>query len=154
MKRCSTCGELKPLDEFNLRRRSPDGRQFRCRACSRAWYLANRERHIANVALRRNRVRAELFGVLMDLLSESCCIDCGEDDPVVLEFDHVGPKTANVSELAFSGVSEARLRAEIAQCEIVCANCHRRRTARRAMSRRWRATRKWAASDSNRKPAH
>jgi 5-methylcytosine-specific restriction endonuclease McrA len=59
------------------------------------------------------------------------CLDCGERDTVVLEFDHVGPKRAEVSTLVRRGVLEPVLLAEMARCEIVCANCHRRRTARR-----------------------
>lgn len=46
-KRCSMCGESKPLDEFNRDRAAKDGRQGRCRACSRAgfsaWNAANPE---------------------------------------------------------------------------------------------------------------
>jgi hypothetical protein len=33
----------------------------------------------------------------------------------------------------------SRLQAEIAQCEIRCANCHRRQTAERGMHFRFRA---------------
>ena len=62
-------------------------------------------------------------------LSAAGCIDCGEDDLVVLEFDHVGPKRATVTQLARDGASLARLRHEIARCEVRCVNCHRRVTA-------------------------
>jgi 5-methylcytosine-specific restriction endonuclease McrA len=65
-----------------------------------------------------------------ELLMRSCCADCGDSRLVVLEFDHVGPKTANVIELARRGVGLGRLDAEISQCVIRCANCHRRRTRR------------------------
>jgi hypothetical protein len=50
---------------------------------------------------------------------------------VVLEFDHVGPKGATVTQLARDGASLARLRKEIARCEVRCVNCHRRVTAAR-----------------------
>jgi hypothetical protein len=46
----------------------------------------------------------------------------------VLEFDHVRGKSANISDLIRSEVGLARLAAEIARCDIRCANCHRRRT--------------------------
>ena len=61
-------------------------------------------------------------------LMNSSCVDCGEDDLVVLEFDHVGMKTGDVCRLAVSGCSLRRLKSEIDECEVRCANCHRART--------------------------
>lgn len=142
MKVCCTCHVTKALEEFNLLRRSADGRQPRCRECQRRYHAENREQHVAQIRARQKRIRVELAMYVLGYLSDRCCVDCGEDDPVVLEFDHVGTKTANVSRLVTDCVSETRLAAEIAQCEVVCANCHRRRTSMRASSRRWRATRR------------
>jgi hypothetical protein len=64
-------------------------------------------------------------------------LDCGESDLAVLEFDHVGEKKAGIADIVNKGISESRVRAEIECCEVVCANCHRRRTASRQGS--WRA---------------
>lgn len=64
-------------------------------------------------------------------LAESGCVECGERDVVVLEFDHVGDKRAAVSDLAWNGYSLESLRREVAQCEVRCCNCHRRRTLER-----------------------
>jgi hypothetical protein len=61
-------------------------------------------------------------------LEGSGCADCGLRDMCVLDFDHVGPKQANVVWLANSGCRLERLIAEIERCEVRCANCHRRRT--------------------------
>lgn len=58
------------------------------------------------------------------------CIDCGEVDPIVLHFDHVrGKKLGNVTTMAHAQRPLEVLRAEIAKCEVRCANCHTRRTA-------------------------
>lgn len=59
------------------------------------------------------------------------CADCGFDEfPEALEFDHVlGEKIKEVSRLARGGLKA--LFEEIAKCEVVCANCHRRRTSSR-----------------------
>jgi 5-methylcytosine-specific restriction endonuclease McrA len=65
------------------------------------------------------------------ILRRSACVDCGEREPIVLEFDHVGPKRGSVTQLGWWGYSLPTIDAEIAQCEIRCANCHRRATAAR-----------------------
>jgi hypothetical protein len=69
-------------------------------------------------------------------LVEHPCTDCGEHDPVVLEFDHVGEKTATIARLVSDGAELGILADEISRCEVVCVNCHRRRTARRASAAR------------------
>ena len=63
-----------------------------------------------------------------ELPSRSWCVDCGDDRLAVLEFDHVGPKRANVVRLARRGCSLETLEDEVSHCQIRCANCHRRRT--------------------------
>jgi hypothetical protein len=64
------------------------------------------------------------------------CVDRGEADPVVLEFDHLDEKLASISVLLSQAATSAAIEAEIARCEVVCTNCHRRRTATRAGWRR------------------
>lgn len=56
-KKCCKCKEEKPLDEFNRRKRSPDGRQTYCRECHKDHYRANKERYLqqANEWTERNR---------------------------------------------------------------------------------------------------
>ncbi len=77
----------------------------------------------------RYRDRNRLF--LDAYLAEHPCVDCGEADIVVLEFDHVrGTKKRALSVLVKHASSLDVLRAEIAKCDVRCANCHRRQTAR------------------------
>ena len=65
-----------------------------------------------------------------DYLSTHPCMDCGECDPVVLEFDHVkGIKVASISSLVAMGYSIPTIQKEIEKCEVRCANCHRKKTA-------------------------
>ena len=64
------------------------------------------------------------------------CKDCGHADPDVLEFDHLDPKTKNmhVGNMPNEGYSIKRIKEEIRKCEVVCANCHRKRTVK---ARKW-----------------
>lgn len=67
---------------------------------------------------------------LYDFLERSACIDCGCRELCSLDFDHIGPKLGHLGELARGGYGIARLQREIAECEVRCGNCHRRRTAK------------------------
>lgn len=84
---------------------------------------------------------------VLGLLAAATCADCGLADPLVLEFDHVAEKTAEISKLVHEGYALARIQAEVACCEIVCANCHRRRT-------HFRAGGSWRVDLESRVPAH
>ena len=55
------------------------------------------------------------------------CQDCGyAGHPAVLEFDHVrGVKSFTIGHKAHYSLD--RLKAEVAKCDVVCANCHRLR---------------------------
>jgi hypothetical protein len=65
------------------------------------------------------------------------CVDCGYNaHPRALDFDHIGTdKVGDVGRLAHSRIAWPRLLAEIAKCEVVCANCHRIRTYERERAR-------------------
>ena len=76
----------------------------------------------------RRRSLEFVYGVL----ARGLCTDCGDSDPLVLEFDHVGAKRKNVSWLAWTGYSLETLLKEICACVIRCCNCHIRRTSERA----------------------
>lgn len=55
----------------------------------------------------------------------------GDDDPVVLEFEHVrGHKDGSICGLIQRGFAWAAISAEIQKCEVRCCNCHRRKTAK------------------------
>lgn len=60
------------------------------------------------------------------------CERCGEPDPACLEFHHKNPaeKEGLVSYMVAQAYSLTRIRAEIAKCEVLCSNCHRKHHAR------------------------
>ena len=143
LKRCAMCKQTKPLSEFNVHRGRKDGLQPQCRECSRArsrrYYAENRDKHLEVIRARRARERATNQDLMLAFLATRACVDCGETDVCVLEFDHLRDKTCNVSTMVHRGVRWALIVEEIAKCEVVCANCHRRRTHARQNSYRVRA---------------
>jgi hypothetical protein len=65
---------------------------------------------------------------LSEIKEKSGCVDCGINNPIVLDFDHLHDKKYNVSRMIHDGFSWAAIKKEISKCEVVCANCHRIRT--------------------------
>jgi hypothetical protein len=106
-----------------------DARREYNREYQRKWYRKNRELHLARVQRVIRRLRAETKKYL-DECKRQPCTDCGLSyPPYVMDFDHVrGDKVANLSQLRNGRAKWEIILAEIAKCEIVCANCHRQRT--------------------------
>ncbi len=113
-RKCPRCGEIRPAVMFYS-----TGNQKWCRYCHRAYYedrRADRQAYCDRVKMRRG------------------CADCGirSDHPEIYDFDHMpgAAKTKPVSAFLTSGTFDD-LVAEVAKCEVVCANCHRIRTRAR-----------------------
>jgi hypothetical protein len=104
------------------------------RAASRRHYEKHRDQVIADAKKYSKIVRARIRAYIKDYLKANPCVDCGEADPVILEFDHVRDKDFNISDATRKGVSINKLRDEIAKCEVRCANCHRKKTYQRSGS--------------------
>ena len=137
-KRCSTCHDRRPLTDFNVRVAAPDGLQARCRDCSRQWYAANRAAHRANVRRRSAAIKKEYKRRIGEHLMAHPCVDCGEADVRVLDFDHLdaADKRADIAWLVNAGGRWRDIELEIAKCEVRCANFHRRVTSDRAQDGR------------------
>jgi hypothetical protein len=138
MKRCPQCKKTKALEGFAIARRRKDGRQSTCKECKREWDRKIYKRNPQKYADRNAAKRELLRKLIAEYLQGHPCVDCGENDIVVLEFDHIGDdKVSDISHLISRGAAWATLLREIAKCEVVCANDHRRRTARRGGHYRW-----------------
>lgn len=68
---------------------------------------------------------------LSEIKQSSGCTDCGENNPIVLDFDHIRDKKYNISRMIHDGFSWSSIKKEIEKCQVVCANCHRIRTYNR-----------------------
>lgn len=99
-------------------------------AASRRYYERNKE--LVKSKTRRNsavKIAAQR-AMILDHLLKHPCVDCGESDPIVLDFDHIDGKTKcfSIANRAGTYSNTEKLVAEMAKCEIRCANCHRRKT--------------------------
>lgn len=135
MKTCATCGELKEESEYYWRNRLLGKRWGTCKDCQRKqrhnWYEKNKEAHKKTTLNRKKQAVQEARSFVWDYLASHPCVDCGESDPVVLEFDHVkGEKVKNITDMASAGYSPDAIAREISKCVVRCANCHRRRTSK------------------------
>jgi hypothetical protein len=136
MKKCSRCKKEKKIEEFNFKFKSTGQRQLQCRECTRLLiknhYNSNREYYLKKTRKRNSKLKLVIQGYLEQYLSVHPCVDCGEPDIAVLEFDHKGEvkKFKAVAQLLKGRYSLEIVKKEIEKCEVRCANCHRRKTAK------------------------
>ena len=111
---CLGCKSRLPITEFNKRASSRDGMQTKCRPC-----------HSKVKVIGRDRRKKTVF----DYLLSHPCVDCGEKDPIVLDFDHIRDKKYNICTMMTQYHPIDKILEEIEKCVVRCANCHRRTTA-------------------------
>jgi len=104
---------------------------------SKSHYYENADKYRKSAIERGKKNKGAVYQKMMEYLSLHPCVDCGETDLVVLEFDHVKPdKKRNVFAMVHGRYKWDTVLKEISKCEVRCANCHRRITAKR--SGKWR----------------
>ena len=140
IKRCSRCKQELPIVCFGKNAAKKDNLQTQCKTCKklsiREWYHKNGDHQRSRVNANRKVLRDKNRALISEYLRSHPCVDCGEADLVVLEFDHVcGNKEADISKL-MNQASIQKILEEIKKCEVRCANCHRRKTYQRDGS--WR----------------
>lgn len=136
---CVHCEVTKAREEFGTCNRR---RRKMCKICCAA---AVRKTYRMNIGYRqkasdKRKARAlEKHRFLYQYVRDHPCVDCGETDPLVLQFDHViGNKSQDVP--GMSQHSLEKIIEEIAKCVIRCANCHARKTACERNSIRFQLT--------------
>ena len=126
MKHCRLCDQDLPMDAFAPRR-------AQCRECRR---VAQRAHYYNFTDWEQRRAYqhakyARAKEIVLEIKSNPCT-DCGgRFPPYVMHFDHRDPSQKRLSVSALTGAGHVRtLLAEIAKCDLVCANCHAIRTHR------------------------
>ena len=130
MKRCGSCGEMKPLDQFHRRGR---GHQTWCKDCRRTYDSRYHRTTRARRLEQKKRLHQEFRNWYLELKDGQPCADCGgQFHHSAMTWDHLPgeEKLDNVSSL-LTRHSRKRILTEISKCELVCANCHAIRTFER-----------------------
>ena len=118
-----------------IRRSEPEKLQSWCRSCfaeaGARHYRNNIDRERARLYRNNARRRAESQRRVLEYLLAHPCVDCGEADVVVLQFDHLRDKKFDVSAMISSGASWRRIEAEIgnASCVALTAITEKRLTS-------------------------
>ena len=138
MKDCTKCRIAKLASEYFVKDKT--GRlHSQCKLCYKEHrksyykqhYATYHEQYLARAKQRRAGQRLEYRQNMIAYMADKSCVTCGESDIRVLEFDHLDPslKTFNVSQAVAKGYSWNDVLQEIKKCQLLCANCHKRKTA-------------------------
>jgi hypothetical protein len=131
---CTGCGEERDAESgFNWKYKNRGVRHSRCKVCqsqiSKRHYQRNKQSYIARSHARNEMTIVENRRKLASYLLCHPCVDCGYADICVLEFDHTnGTKRGNIARMLRNCYSWSSIEAEMAKCEVRCANCHRTKT--------------------------
>jgi hypothetical protein len=134
-KKCSTCEQEKYLSDFNKNKNTKDGYEQSCRECRntqmREYYQKNKERQKELITKRKKDMIRKNRLNLFEYYKNNPCVDCGEDDPIVLESDHRDgvDKKGIISEMIWTNGWDT-IKEELDKCDTRCSNCHKRRTAK------------------------
>lgn len=134
MKCCTKCKVEKNLKDFNRKKNSKDGVQNICKECSRErsrkYYKENSDKHLKAVTDNKKKYREKIQEFIFNYLLKHPCVKCGESNPIVLDFDHLRDKDNCICNGIRNIWSLDRVKKEIEKCQVLCANCHRLKTAK------------------------
>lgn len=135
-KKCSKCNEIKSIDDFYWKDKKANKKNSQCKICcesnrkSKEHYEKYKEAYLDRNKKRKEVLLTENRINLIEYLKTHHCVDCGESNPIMLEFDHLKreDKKYEISKM-MSDYKWDQILLEISKCEVVCANHHKLRTA-------------------------
>lgn len=123
---CTKCRNSKDLTLFPARKSSKDKRASWCRTCYKVnWderYIKNHEHLRKSHNQSRQKIHEQNARKVFEYLIQNLCINCGEADPIVLEFDHREQfdKIESISNLIRDAAWEG-IENEIKKCDVLCS---------------------------------
>lgn len=136
-KLCSKCDKEKHIEEFAFKCKPKGIKKPHCKECDkkarRKYYENNKERIVEDILARNKQIKKKSYQFIWNYFLSHPCVDCGETNPIVLEFDHRdgADKLWTISEMASRRNSSIEnIKKEIDKCDVRCANCHKIRTSK------------------------
>lgn len=128
---CYKCKLYKDILEFNYKNIKLNLRQKECKSCkyflNKSYVSRNKEKHLTNVKRNTKDKISKNREYIISYLQDKSCIDCGENDIRLLEFDHIENKEQEIS-IMIKDSNLTKIKKEVEKCEIRCGNCHVRKT--------------------------
>lgn len=125
-KRCCGCEQFLHWSAFHKQAKSTNGLQSYCLECDRK---SGARRYLRNITY------------TWRYLESHPCVECGEDNPLLLEFDHLGDKKFCIAECSKRSLKS--IDREIAKCQVLCHSCHRIKTLRSYDGPTWQLYQEW-----------
>ena len=125
---CSKCKRELPLDNFRWKIKSENKKHSQCKECEK---IRDKIHYRESISRRDSVLETALNQKNRNLAivneARSCgCRKCGDKRFYVLDFHHRNPEEkAGVIAHMIKSASEKGLIAELAKCDVLCANCHR-----------------------------
>lgn len=139
MKTCTICGASKTEEDFFYRNKNAGKLHSQCKNCyvqkrRQIWkdhYHKYGSTYRERAVERNRKLKVRLRNQMLEYLSDKACVKCGVSDVRVLEFDHIdsAAKSFGIARGITNLLSWEKLHAEIVKCQILCANCHKIKTA-------------------------
>lgn len=143
--KCSKCKKYTPYHAFAefTHRDGRIGKRSVCRVCRGEYATKNFERlkkyrkeynknNRTKKAIDTAKRRDEIKNIVNTIKQASPCKDCGGFfAAVAMDFDHIKRKNKSIANMVSQSYKIDLILEEIKLCEIVCACCHRVRTAKR-----------------------
>ncbi len=148
IKRCTVCGIDKPLELFYHKNKIRNKYHSQCKDCYAvkrkyfydAHYAKYGDAYRLRARVRKANTKRDRQDKMAEYMVGKGCEHCGIDDIRVLDFDHLDPKlkSFSIARAINESYSWDKILEEIKKCRILCANCHRIRTAEQYNWRKWR----------------
>lgn len=126
---CNHCKRTLSIESFQFKDKANGIRRTKCAECqneySRSHYINNKEYYLNRNRQQKKRNRQ----TVREYKENSPCTDCKGNFPYyVMEFDHREPelKSFNIGKTDWGNMRP--INAELEKCDLVCANCHKKRT--------------------------